>query len=194
MPAGDIYEASYNATYVGQNIATVFHFVQIGADGAGDARDSVNLMFANQFEAAILTGLTDGVVSTAIRSRRLFPTQTQALTLALAAAGTVLNPGLPPNQVGILRTYGPLLGRRGIGRVTVTGIPTEDVNEGRLNIDQIAFRNVLAAALELDQADGVSTFLWHAAVLSRVDNIARQINHAGILTQIKNLRSRTRSA
>lgn len=194
MPAGDIYEASYNATYVGQNIASVFHFVQIGSDGAGDARTSVNLMFLNQFETPYLLGLTNGIVSSAIRTRRLFPTQTQAETLALSGVGSVLTDGLPPNQVGILRTYGPLLGRRGIGRIVVTGIPIEDVNEGRINVDQFTFRNVLAAALELDQSDGATAYLWHAAVLSRVDGIARQINHAGILSQIKNLRSRTRSA
>lgn len=194
MPANDIYESTYDLTYVGQNIATVFHFVQIGADGAGDARDSVNLMFENQLVTPYLQGLTTLLVSSGVRTRLIRPTQTQARTRLFSTTGDAAEPALPPNQVGVIRTYGPLLGRRGIGRIFVCGILEADVNDGRLNADQFAFRNVLANALEIDQSDGASSYLWHAAVYSRIDNVARQINSAGILSQIRNLRSRTRSA
>jgi len=194
MPDGDIYESAYDLTYAGQNIASIFHFVQIGSDGAGDPRESIRQMFFNEFVTPYLVGLVDQVISVGLRTRRLFPTQTQATTFGFSNSGTIFTGGLPPNQCGVLRTYGPLLGRRGIGRLLIAGIPEEDVVDGRLNIDQIAFRNTLAAALEQDQDDGTTSFLWHAAVLSRVDNVARKINNAGILTAIRNLRSRTRSA
>ncbi len=201
MAAGDIYECVYDAIYAGQNIASVFHFVQVGTDGAGDARDSVNLMFDTQLKADYLNGLVDTFVSVGTRTRRIKPTETQALSVGFTDAGTDVTTGLSPNQVGVMRTYGPILeaipplkGRRGIGRILITGIGEGDVNNGRLNADQIVFRNLLAAKLITDLGDGTSTFLWHAAVFSRVDSIARKINKAGILTQIKNLRSRTRSA
>lgn len=194
MPASDVYELNYDLTYGGQNITTVFHFAQVSADGAGDARDSATLMFFNQFVTPYLTGLNENLISVGTRVRRIFPTQTQAVTSTFTNAGNILNDGLPPNQVGVLRTYGPLSGRRGIGRILVPGLPEEDVKDGRLNVDQITFRNVLSAALEIDQVDGITAYIWHAAVFSRLDNIARQIDNAGMLTQIKNLRSRTRSA
>lgn len=194
MPAGDVYECAYDLTYAGQNITTVFHFAQVSSDGAGDARDSCALMFFNQMVTPYLLALNDGLVSQGTRIRRIFPTETQALTSTFNDAGSVVQAGLPPNQVGILRTYGPLTGRRGIGRIMIPAIIEEDVQHGRLNIDQLTFRNVLAAALEIDQVDGTTAYIWHAAVFSRLDNIARQINSAGMLTQIKNLRSRTRSA
>lgn len=194
MAAGDIYEATYDLLYASQNIATVFHFVQIGSDATGDPRDSINLMFENELVTPYLLGLVDTLVSVGVRSRQIKPTQTQALTRQFTTAGTVPGDGMPPNCVGILRTYGPLLGRRGIGRIAVPAIPEEDVIKGRLNVDQLTFRDVLGDALQLDQDDGVTSWVWHAAVFSRVDNIARQINNAGMLTQLKNLRSRTRTS
>ncbi len=201
MAEGDIYETTYDLTYAGQNIASVFHFRQLGADGAGDARDSVNVMFVNELLTEYLTGLVDTLVGVGIRTRRILPTETQALSVSNTDTGPDVSAGLPPNQVGVLRTYGPLLqaipplkGTRGIGRILITGIPEADVKFGRLNADQITFRDVLAAKLENDQVDGTTTYSWHAVVLSRVDNIGREINSAGVLTQIKNLRSRTRSA
>lgn len=194
MPFGDIYETTYDLLYASQNIATVFHFVQIGSDGADDPRDSINLMFENKLVTPYLLGLVDTLVSVGVRSRKIKPTQSQALTSTFSQAGTVPGDGMPPNCVGILRTYGQLFGRRGIGRIAVPAIPEEDVIKGRLNADQLTFRNVLSAALEQDQDDGVTSWVWHAAVFSRIDNIARQINNAGMLTQLKNLRSRTRTS
>jgi hypothetical protein len=201
MPAGDIYECVYDLTYGGQNIASVFHFVQIGTDGAGDPRTSVNLMFLNEFKTQYLFGLVDGLVGVGIRTRRIKPTETQALSASTTTAGNLAVPGLPPNQVGIMRTYGPilraippLLGTRGIGRIMIPAIPEEDVEAGRLNVDQIGFRNNFADKLIDDQDDGSTSFLWHAAVYSRVDFVARKIEKAFMLAPIKNLCSRTRSA
>jgi len=202
MAAGDIYECVYDAVYGGQQVCSVFHFVQVGSDGAGDARDSVNLMFSEELKTPYLAGLMDTFVSLGTRTRRIKPTETQALTAGFSDTGTHdIGEGLPPNQVAVMRTYGPLLqaipplkGTRGIGRVLVCGLPEEDVNQGRINSDQIVFRNLLGAKLITDLGDGTSTFLWRAAVYSRVDNIARKIDKANILTQVKNLRSRTRSS
>ena len=201
MAEGDIYETTYDLTYAGQNIASVFHFKQMNDDGAGDARDSVNLMFVNELLTEYLVGLVDALVGVGIRTRKILPDETQALTVSNTDAGQVTTAGLPPNQVGVLREYGPLLqaipplrGTRGIGRILISGIPEEDVINGRINVDQFTFRNLLAAKLNDDHTDGTTTYVWHAVVLSRIDDIGREIESAGILTQIKNLRSRTRSA
>ena len=201
MAEDDIYETTFDLTYAGQNIASVFHFKQLGDDGAGDARDSINLMFVNEFLTEYLEGLSDQLVAVGLRTRKILPDETQALTVSNTDTGTVTGQGLPPNQVGIIREYGPLLqaipplrGTRGIGRVLISGIPEEDVKFGRLNVDQITFRDAFATKLNDDQVDGTTTYIWHAVVLSRVDDIGREINQAGILTQVKNLRSRTRSA
>lgn len=193
MPEGDIYEQSYDMLYGGQNIVTVFHIVQIGSDGAGDPREKANDMFIAEIEEDYVTRLVDDVASVAVRTRKLFPTQSQAFTTTLSFTGDIADDGMPPNQPGIIRTYGPLAGRKGIGRIMVPGIPEGDVIKGRVNSDQITQRNVFAAKLETDLGDGVTSWVWHYAVLSRIDNVARKIESAGMLTQIKNLRSRTRS-
>ncbi len=194
MSANDIYEAVVDATYAGQNIATVLHFTQVGGDGSGDPRDSIGLMFTTVFETAMVDGLNDNLSLVALRTRRIFPSETQATTLVLTGVGNVVPQGLPPNQVAVIRTYGNLTGRRGIGRILVSGIPEEDVIKGRLNSDQITLRNVFADLLEADQDDGVTAWLWRACVYSRLDDIGRKIENAGLLTIIRNLRSRTRSA
>lgn len=194
MPDGDIYETTWDRTYAGQNLATVFHFVQVGIDSTGEARDSLNLMFEESLQTPALNLLSDGLTSVGVRSRQIAPTESQALTRTLSESGTEAGPAMPPNFNGVIRTYGPLSGRKGIGRIMVPGIPDEDIIKGRLNADQITARNAFAVLLEDDLDDGTTSWLWHAAVFSRIDLVARKIESAGMLTQIKTLRSRSRSA
>lgn len=190
MAAGDIYEMSLDMTWQAQAIMNRYHFVQIGSDGTGDARTSVAQNWDTFFRPFFLALISDEITVTQSRVRRVLPVQTQQLVTAEGVAGMVAGDVLPTNCVAILRLYGVLAGRKGVGFMKIPGVATAFVNEGRINSSYEGTAEIFGAPFEVDQTHGGTGYVFRSCVLG-TDDVARQVQTARATSRIKQLRSRT---
>lgn len=189
MPANDIYELSVDAIYGGENMTTVIHWTQIGSDGTGDARSALNEMWVALFDTKQRGCQVGTVVHFQQRIRRLFPTQTQSLIVANSGNGGVSGLGLPTNQCAILRMYGDLSGRRGIGHQKMYGVANQFVRHGRVSI---SFRDLMQQYGDVFKTDSVAGggYKFRAGILG-VDNVLRKVQKVDPLAVIKQIHSRS---
>lgn len=189
MPANDIFEVSVDATYNGEAMTNVMHFIQIGADGTGDARSALNSVWVNDFDVAQRNLQVDSVTHFQQRTRRLFPTQTQSFIAANSATGTFIDNGLPTNQCAILRFYGALAGRKGVGHQKLYGVGTTFILQGRISASYKTLMDAYGDIFKVDRTDS-SGFVFRAGVLG-TDDVLRQIQKTEAMTRIKQVHSRS---
>jgi len=190
MPDGDIYESSVDGLIASQAVTNVHHSVQIGTDGTGDPRVAVASIWATFFQTAFLNCVVDDYLLTITRTRRLFPTQTQSFVTNVALNGNVVGDPLPTNQCAILRQYGTLTVRKGVGHVKMPGVDDVFVDEGRVNASYVGLAEIFGNVFEVDQTHAASGFVFRSCVLG-TDNVARQIQATKMTGRIKQIRSRT---
>ncbi len=191
MASGDIYELTVDQTYGGQDIVNVHHFVQIGDDGSGDARDALTKMWDDDFKTPFLAVVVDVLNVVQVKARRLFPTQTQQFFLAVGETGTQVQTGLPPQQCAILAQVGTRFGNRGRGYMKISGVPITEVDSGRITAAYATLLNTLGTEHSTNHTASPSGYVFHGAVLSSVDDVARQIQKAGGTSRIKTVYSRS---
>jgi len=190
MPDGDVYEATCEMTFNNQEIVNGYHFVQVGADGSGDPRQAVGLVWIGFFEGPLLDVISDEVTVNVVRTRRVLPTQTQSFITTIGTAGTIIGNPLPTNEVAVLRLYGTLAGRKGIGNIRLPGVDAAFVNEGQVNASYVALAELLGDSFEEDQEDVPSDYKFRSCVLG-TDSVPRKVQRALMTSRIKQLRSRT---
>ena len=190
MAAGDVYECSAEMTHNQQQIVMGFHFVQIGADGSGDPRQAVANVWLGNFETPLLACLSSQVQINVLRIRRVLPTQTQSLVATVGTLGTVIGVTLPTNQCAVLRLYGVLAARKGVGNVRMPGIGATFIDEGQVNASYVGLTELFGDAFEVDQTDIPTAFTFRSCVLG-TDDVPRQVQRALMTSRVKQLRSRT---
>lgn len=190
MAAGDVYELTIDMGWGGQAISNVHHFVQVGGDGSGDGRIGLAAMWTAVFETPFLGLLVDEVEVLQSRSRRLLPTQTQSILTGIGAPGLVSEFGIPPNQCAILREYGVLDGRKGVGHIKLPGVAVIFVLNGHVNGAYVALAELFGDLLEADQTDPGSGYVFRAAVLG-TDDVARKVQKTKQMGRVKTVYSRT---
>lgn len=191
MADGDIYELTVDQTYGGQDISNVHHFVQIGTDGTGGARQALADIWENEFKVAFLALVVDVLNVVQLRVRKLFPTQTQQYIQAIGETGTYVQTGLPPQQCAILRQHGTRSGSKGTGHMKISGVPITEVESGRVTAAYATQMNTLGTVYANAQTDAPSGFVFHSCVLGVSDDVAREIQKAGGTSRIKTVYSRT---
>ena len=194
MADGDIYEVNVDQTYAGQNLTNVLHFEQDGTDGTGTARDALEDIWTDNFKVPHLALLVDSLVITQLRIRKLFPTQTQQQILSVAAAGTVVAIGLPPQQCAILgqkAVKGGAKGRRGAGHMKISGVPVAATSNGRVDVAYAGEMNTLGLVFIAKLTDIPTGYTFDSVVLSAIDDVPRVIEQSGSTSRIRTVYSRT---
>jgi len=189
MPANDVFEVSVDAVLNGQNMTNVMHFIQIGADGTGDARTAMAGLWTAIFDLPLRNTQSSSVLHQQTRVRRVLPTQTQTTITAGVNAGTRLVESIPTNQTAILRFYANPFGRRGTGNQRFYGVGTDVVLSGRIS-DGMATLMQLYGVLFITNAPPSNSYVFRAAILSN-DGIARPIMKTLPLPVVKTMHSRT---
>ncbi|GAH74483.1 unnamed protein product, partial [marine sediment metagenome] len=133
MADGDVYEISLDQDYAGQKLTNVMHFTQVGSNGTGSARDSLNILLGSQMQSLWTAFWVDTLTYTQTRCRRVYPTESQAKTRAVGVPGDIVTVGMPPHLCAILRQYGTRSAGRGVGHIKVAGMSVANVNEGRID-------------------------------------------------------------
>lgn len=189
MPAGDIYQLNVDAVYGNQSVTNVFHLVQIGSDGSGSGVDAVQNIWSSFFAAQQLVTQVDTVTHFRNRARRIAPTETQTKVESDSGVGGVSEAGLPTNQCAILRFYGSLDGRKGIGHTKMYGIGVGFTHQGRLTT---AWRDIVTLYGDQfpKQHTAGSGYKFQMAVMGN-DGVARLIQTADPLPRIKTVYSRS---
>lgn len=190
MPNGDIYQCTAEMNFNNQDIVNVYHFVQVGADGSGDPREKVGLIWLANFETPLLAVLSDEVTIDVLRIRRLSVGQTQSFITTVGTAGGIPGQPLPTNQVAVLRLYGVRSGAKGIGNMRLPGVDNVFVNEGQVNASYVALAELFGDEFESNHTDGPSSYVFRSVVLGN-DGVGRQVQRAVMTSRIKQLRSRT---
>lgn len=191
MPDGDIYELTVDQTFSLQNISNVHHFVQIGTDGSGNAREALGDVWETEFKAAFLALVVADLTVVQLRIRRILPTQTQQFITPIIEDGDVAFNGLPPQQCAILRQLGTRSGRKGTGHMKISGVPVTSVENGRITAAYATDMNTLGDVYAETHTDAGTGFTFRAIVLGTSDNVAREIQKAGSTSRIKTVYSRT---
>jgi len=190
MPADDIFELGVDMTHAGQNVSNVHHFKQIGADGTGTWQDALLQIWQDNYKALLKALMVTAVEIIQVKVRKLFPTQTQQQALAVAENGTVLDTGLPPHAAALVRQRAIPTGRKGTGGVKIVGVPTQEVEDGRITV---SYRNQLESygnVSEADITDPTSGYVMRSGVLSKVDNSFRSIVKSMATPRIVTVHSR----
>lgn len=190
MPAGDVYESSIDMTFAGQKLTNVIHFVQVGADGTGDPRESVTGILTTDFLPDYQNLVVDSLTFDQVQARRLFPTQTQQWTAASGVVGTQLSDGLPPQSCAILRLYGSRIGNRYVGRQLISGLPTSAVKDGQINNTLMGLLGIYGDHFESSHSFPISGYEFTATILRRADSTNSQIIRAQSLARVRTARSR----
>lgn len=190
MAAGDVYSCGLDMTLNAQELNMGFHFVQIGADGSGDPRQAVANVWLANFETPLLNALVAVVTLGVLRIRRVLPTTTQSLVATVGTVGLVAQNPIPTNQCAVLRLYGVLAGRKGIGNIRMPGIGIDFVDEGQVNASYVGLSELFGDPFEVDQTDIPTAFTFRSCVLG-TDSVPRQVQRALMTSRVKQLRSRT---
>ena len=190
MPAGDIYQCTAEMNMDNQDIVNVYHFVQIGADGTGDPRQKVGLIWLANFETPLLACMTADVQIDVLRIRRISPTTTQSFITTVGTTGGLPGASLATNQVAVLRLYATKAGRKGIGNLRIPGIDNTFINEGQIDASYVGILEIFGLAFEVDQTDVASGYSFRSVVLG-TDGVGRQVQIVRATSRIKQLRSRT---
>ena len=190
MAANDVYSLSLDSLYNGQNTVNVMHFKQVGADGTGDARNSLNIMFDITLRTLFEPLFTDETTMVQTRARRLFPTETQTLTGALGDPGTETSNGLPPQCCAILRLVGNRGAGRGSGSLKLGQIGEGFVDEGRVDASYVALAQSLGNQLAQDIVEGTFNWTWRCVIWNPGDNTFITVQAARPATRIRTVHSR----
>jgi len=190
MPSGDIYELCVDQTMDGQSICNTYHFLQVGSDGSGDARQAINDIWIYLLEPSYRAAICDSVDIVQARVRRLHPTQTQTLIYSIGTQGGIVTENHPAQTCAILRQHATPLGRRGTGHVKISGVPIANVKNGRIDQAYQVLLDAFGTLLESDQTDAVSGYTMRASVYSNVDQVARAIVNTNALGRVKTVYSR----
>ena len=191
MRAGDNYQLVHAAVYEGQSVVNVYHFIQIGADGTGDPRQSLSDIFNVQIWPLIQTQLIDEFVQLGYRTKGIIPNETQTLLNVVAATGDLTDDGLPPNSVMQLTNYGSPLGRKGTGRTLLTGLPEANATDGVWDLTQQAAFAAYATLMTAPVIDGVTSWSFQFGILDTDLNVIRPVQRIEVAPRVKTLRSRT---
>lgn len=191
MAEFDILECNIDMTYSGQDVTNVLHFIQVGADGAGDVREALATLWEDHYKTTFLALLVNAVSVVQLRIRKLYPTQTQQHLAPILEGGDSVANGMPPNCCAIMRCASVRDGRKGVGFMKITGVPQDAVNEGRINLAYGALVNAHGAVYEDDQTESGSGFVFRSVVYSVIDNVGRAILKAGATSRVKTVYSRS---
>ena len=189
MPANDVFELSVDSVYNNQSVTNVMHLIQVGADGSGDARDAVLGTWAAQFQAQQALCQVDSVQHFRNRCRRILPTQTQTKIESDVTVGGQAFPGLPTNQCAILRFYGAIAGRKGVGHQKMYGVGINFCQQGRLSTAWRDLCQTYGTQFKSDHAH-ISGYVFRMSVLGN-DGVARKIQGTDPLPRIKQVHSRS---
>lgn len=190
MPANDVFELSVDAIYNTEGMTNVMHFQQVGADGTGDARDALLAIWLGTFDTSQRACQVDSVVHFQDRCRRVLPTQTQTIQVANSGVGTVVGNGLPTNQCAILRLYGALSGRKGVGHQKMYGVGVAFQLAGRLSLAWRDKVEAYAAPFPFNQTHIPTGYVFRAGVLGN-DGVLRQVQGTDALPRVKTVYSRS---
>jgi len=189
MPANDVFELSIDATYNGQQMTNVMHFIQVGTDGTGDARTALLNVWLSFFDPGQRALQVPAVVHSQDRCRRILPTQTQTLIVANVGVGLATGNGIPQNQCAILRMYATPAGRKGVGHQKLYGVRDTGVRDGRIDDAFFGLASTYGDVFEADQTD-ISGFVFRAGVLG-LDSVLRTVQRTSPLGRIKQVHSRS---
>lgn len=191
MPAGDNYQLVHEAVYNGQSVINVYHWIQIGADGTGDPRQSLANIFNIQVWPLIQANTVDEFVQLGYRTKGIIPNETQTLLTTAGLTGDLVEDGLPPNSVTQLTNYGAPLGRKGTGRTLMTGVPESAQQDGVLDILYQGSWVTYETLLIVPVIDGVTSWSFQFGILDTALNVIRPVQRIEVAPRMKTLRSRT---
>lgn len=190
MPSGDNYQITLDAVYNGQAVVNVFHFVQSGADGTGDVRESLTNIFQAQIWPLIQARLTSEYVKQGYLAKGIKPNETQTLLTSSVSAGTLVEDGLPPNSVMQMTNYGLREGLKGTGRTLFTGLPESDQANGIINLlDQASWLTYITKMLST-MTDGVLLWSFKFGIYDTASNVIRVVQRMEVQPRLKTLSSR----
>ena len=190
MPAGDVYQLTAEMTFDNQQVVNGYHFVQVGVDGSGDPREAVALIWNDLFQAPFSNLVSNNLEINNVRVRKVLPIQTQAFVLAVNEQGSVAGDVLPTNMCAVLRLYGILSGRKGIGNLRIPGVVVTFIADGQVDASYVGIAEIFGNLFEADQTEAGSGFVFRSCVLG-TDDVARTVQRAVMTSRIKQLRSRT---
>ena len=191
MPANDVFELAVDQLIRAQNITNVYHCIQVGSDGTGDARDAVALWWDEHFKENYLDCVVTDLAMVQTRVRRIQPTQTQTTTTAATGDGDILETALPSQSCAILRTYAVPLARRGTGHVKICGIGISSTGNGAIDSSLETTINAFAAEMQQDQTETTTGYIFRMGVYSTIDEVLRPIVLAKARPRIKTVHSRS---
>jgi len=191
MPAGDNYQLVHDAVYEGQSVVNVFHFLQVGADGTGDPRQSLANIFNIQIWPLFAAQLVDEFQQLGYKTKGIIPNETQTLLTVAGATGDLTGEGLPPNSVMQLTNYGAPLGRKGTGRTLLTGLDEAVAESGVWDLVQQANFASYETLMIVPLIDGVTSWSFQFGVLDAALNVIRPVQRIEVAPRVKTLRSRT---
>lgn len=190
MPSGDVYSVSIDQTFQSQNLSNVVHFIQVGSDGTGDARDALATVWEAEFKTTLLACMIGDVEIDQLRIRRIHPTTTQAKIEAINEQGSQSGVGMPVGSCAICRFSTQSSGRKGTGFTKVAGASIDFVQDGRADLAYALLLQAYADEFIQDYTDAGTGYVFHAAVWSKIDLVARPIEIGIALTRIKTIHSR----
>ncbi len=191
MPAGDNYQLVHEAVYEGQSIISVYHWIQIGADGTGDPRQSLSNVFHLQVWPLIQDRVTTEFVQLAYKVKGIIPNETQTLLDIRGGIGDLAVEGGPPNSVLQLINYGARLGRKGTGRTMITGIPETNNTGGVWDLSEQAAWAAYETLLIVPVVDGTTSWQFQFGILDTDLNVIRPVQRIEVAPRAKTLSSRT---
>lgn len=191
MPAGDNYQLVHDAVYEGQSVVNVYHFIQVGADGTGDPRQSLANIFNIQVWPLQQAHIIDEYTQLGYRTKGIIPNETQTLLTSATNTGDLTDEGLPPNSVLQLTNYGAPLGRKGTGRTMLTGLPESVATDGVWDLGQQAAFATYETLMIVPLIDGVTSWSFQFGILDTALNVIRPVQRIEVAPRVMTLRSRT---
>ena len=193
MPNGDVLEVNVNWNQEIQTFTNVLHYRQVGADGTGDVRQALVDAIQSGVQTEWLAAVSEDVTLLGYAARKLYPVQTQQLDVPINAPGTDVADAMTPNIACVIALYAQIEGRKGVGRVYVSGVPEDGISFGNINGPSRATLNALKEQLVLPIVDAGTGFSFQLAVWDGVASIARDVVKGVLRFRVSNLRSRTMS-
>ena len=193
MADGEVFEANVNWSLGVQQFTNVLHFRQVGSDGTGDAREGLIRAIESGIEFFWLGAIASDTILVSYAVRKLFPIQTQQFIKAKNIPGTGNEDAIAPNIAALIAFYGQMEGRKGVGRVYVSGIEEDHVSGGSLTADGRTLMNGLADGLISTVTDVVSAYSFQLGIWDSVASVIRDAQHRAVRFRCSNIRSRTLS-
>lgn len=147
MPAGDIYEMTVVQRMGTRSFSNVIYQKTVDDTGSTDPEKDAIDAFINQLIPDMQKVMTNDVTIECVLARREQPVSTPYTTRILNLSGTAVGDALPANQCMVLSEIGLPANRSNRGRMYLSGLPEEWVEEGRLLQDKYTNYDDLRASL-----------------------------------------------